>query len=710
MVPPPDRSEDGTSNGSEAIPGRESTGPPASMAANGHTGGLHASDIDIGTSSWGDHSLINHLATAPTNSGLLNRVPLSPESWTQHRDESMVSYDDQHVFDMESCPILPRTSTPCTGQVPYTPGISFSLPATPIKTTQANHSLADSRTRSLNETTRSDHDYATSSQEASQLPAISPGICTYDSVATAPENRSDYDLTYDWLGEDITIEHLHVEPTELTYEPSATAESTVTQSAIDLPALSRNSNASLANKNTSPARGTNALRNSNSSVTLTTTSRTREPPQTDWSVDPPNLDPDTCDVVYLIPPHLRSDPNPSSFEARKQLEKDLPQLITRAESVHSAMNKLMDMHLAAISRIADPNEQHSERLKFISDPLVKLHYEELATLLKSVNSKIQPSRTLTGQPAERVAQTPGPSRSMNNSRGRKATESYEGTYIITLKSKNVLPVDTVGYFNDAREHYNLHVDHTKKLGMDAEFHFRSKNDRDTALKALRDHKFLGRSVDELYEVECVAKSSHLIRTRVFGRRTFADLKFIHEGKLVTDDAVTVIQNMNKLWFHKVDDIIDVQLRNSTNPPGRFLQIFMTEAAHDRVRKGLKQGMKLDLKYAQLDVYVPISISNCYRCCDPGHDQSDCDGPLRCRFCPDSHTSKRPCPAKEGKVSVVCFRCRTFNLSLGPYDWHLEKPEAHHATHGDCPFYTELRKKVLRELTEAQSPAKRPRLR
>lgn len=433
------------------------------------------------------------------------------------------------------------------------------------------------------------------------------------------------------------------------------------------------------------------------------------PVKKDWLDDPVDLDPETCDLIYLVPEHLRSEVPDDVGGNRLVPNDDGNESIERARAVCTTMEQLLNKHLSMISSIADPTVQRKEHQKFISNPLVKLHYEEVAALLVRVKPTTEAARALNETMQSNDNLTTGPSGPETPRSTRKRNAIPDGIYTISLKSKNLLPIDTSAVFNDAVKHCGIHVDVTKKEGMSIVVHLRSAEERDTVMKALNEYKYLAEKLTHYYEITDDAKSPFIIRTNIIGKRTLATLKFIKEGKLIREEAMDAIMSRNRRWFRKSDDIVGIQLRESTNPAGKYLQVLMTEEAHERVQEGLKKSMRLDLVYAQLEVYVPLSVTNCFRCCDPGHDVSSCKGPLRCRFCITGHTNKRSCPAKEGKIPITCFRCSEHNSGLAPGDWHLEKSVTHHATHKECPFYSTLRKQVLRELSDSQSSAKRPRL-
>lgn len=423
----------------------------------------------------------------------------------------------------------------------------------------------------------------------------------------------------------------------------------------------------------------------------------------DWLDSPPNLDPETCDLIYLAPKHLRSGGNCSQIEPGMGLSSEV-------RSAVDSMHALLEDHKAQIAKVRDLDRQLMLHSRFVENPLVKQHYD---VMLKHISSLDKPSQSLMQSSFKSVDHSystepvAGPSKELSSRDRGPNRETFEGTYTIELISKNVLPIDTAGYVNSAIADAgcSVHVNRMSPEGPNLTVAFRSRADRDKVLDALRSYKYISKSIDEYYTVNTDARSSHLFRTTVVSKQLLNSLQFMKEGKFKPEIAIQLIASRNKDWFRSQYDIIDVQLKKSTEPAGALLQIFTTEYSNRKITAGIAKGMNLDLVDTQLPIHHPVKVEWCFRCTDPGHRKDQCKGPLRCRFCILSHGSKG-CPHADGPY--VCFRCREFNLSLKSDEMHLKKGENHTATTVDCPFYRELRKKVLAERKPSQrsSPAKR----
>lgn len=445
-----------------------------------------------------------------------------------------------------------------------------------------------------------------------------------------------------------------------------------------------------------------------------------------WMEEPEDLDEDTCDLVYLIPPATRSRPCQDVHQVNRNQQSARNQTVNKVIEVCEKFDSLLNSQLELINREPNRDRQIELHKSLLSNPMAQMHYAEMTNLAKTLKS--QPNHEsdqrhnwsdikepAPGPSSYRDTRNPWHSNSRNASRNssrsdartpREQRETLEGKYTITLISKNVMPIDTAGYFDSAVKDASLHVDNKKSVGQNLEVILRTKSDRDEALAALRRYKFLGKSVDELYTIEMDARSSHLFRTRVFSKELLNSLEFMHLGRFNPNEAIDLVQRKNKHWFHSKSDIIDVQLKPSTEPEGALLQIYTTRDAHKRVCAGIKNGLKLDLIQMQVVLHEPVKTEVCFKCHDPGHRREACQAPLKCKYCILSH-EKEDCVVYKNKGPYTCFRCRAYNVSLKTGQEKLRKAEDHVATHVACPFFRELRRKRQEtDKFEHSAPSKR----
>lgn len=640
------------------------------VAAPNESRGLRANELGIS-----DLSADNQVAVYVQQEDIevtelpLN-VPWSPESWTRDEEATSSHHDvNLQMVLVDDTSSLPRTSTPCVGQSSPPLDVDLSRLSTPAKN---------------------------------------------DRTASTPVKQADVMAQLNALSEDLNRSHASLNdhgystPVKSTWDSSAKKSDSSAGCSTWQDGWSKHSYLDLSHLNCSRDK-TDTTYKSTSTKSETQLQQSKHGiKKVDWLDDPDDLNPETCDLIYFTPKHLRSRRLDEDGNRSLTTSDEANEIVARANDACATMEQIMAKHLDLIKVIPDADDQRKEHRNFLDNPLVKIHYEKMALSLKSMQSMLKVSRSSELPSAESRASTPGPSRPVNERNTRKRNVIPDGIYVISIKSKDLLPIDTKAVFDDAVQHCGIHADLVKKEGMNIEVHLRTPQDRDAVMDALANYRYIGNKLEHYFTITDDAKSPYLLRTNVIGKRTLALLKFIKDGKLSRDEAMAAILSRNKGWFHKSEDIVGIQLRESTNPAGKYLQVLITEEAHERVQDGIKRGMRLDLVYAQLEVHIPLSITNCYRCCDPGHEFASCKGPLRCRFCTGSHTNKRPCPEKEGKAPITCFRCTEYNASLAPYDWHLEKPVSHLATHRNCPIYSVLRKQVIQRLSAPQSSSKRAR--
>lgn len=428
-----------------------------------------------------------------------------------------------------------------------------------------------------------------------------------------------------------------------------------------------------------------------------------------WLDTPPNLDLDTCDLIYLVPKHMRSDgPLQPPMENESLSTRAGKSLSTEVKAAVDAIHEILEDHKKLISKVKNPDDQLKVHQSFVNNPLVKRHYDAMMAQFKPmVEQKDQRTERTSSSLEHSYSTAPGPSRISNTRDRRPPQETWEGTYTIELVSKNVLPIDTTGLVNDAIRNESLHVNKFIPEGPNLTVVFRSRRERDTAVKALREYKYLNSHIDKYYVMNTDARSPHVFRTTVVSNQKLNTFQFMKDGKFVPEIAMDIIAGRNNKWFRSRTDIIEVQLKPSVEPRGALLQIFTTEYASRKITAGATKGINLDLIDDQLPIHQPVKVEWCFRCCDPGHRKEQCKGPIRCRYCILSHSSKS-CNNSDGPF--VCFRCREYNLNLKAEEMYLKKGENHTATTVDCPFYRELRKKVLANRGSSQhaSPAKRRR--
>lgn len=394
-----------------------------------------------------------------------------------------------------------------------------------------------------------------------------------------------------------------------------------------------------------------------------------------------------CDLIRLIPPSepplpMVWYPEDVPIVALVKKVNKMTDLVKRCQTLLEEPISLLKFNL---SFARDRDEQIS-LFRELAESKILNHYESVSLGLDEIKKDIK----LLNRSAQSTPLQSKTGASEVTSKHDKKLIKEGVKYNIHLNSKKLRPLDPIRFFNEAIKGSEIHLNGTNVNGLNAKLTFSTETEQQQALALLETHKVDIHSASQLYEIKATKSSEHVVRTEPFGKATLLKLPFQERGSLNVPEAIKALVARNKAWFHGLEDIVDVQMHQVNEGKGGYaINIHLTKTALERVRAGIKDGIKLDLTVKPVNVHEPVRRDTCFKCHEAGHTVGTCNSQYRCKSCPLIH-KKDKC-LNLGKP--VCYRCYEHNAGLGRTQEHLKLPENHQANSATCPALGLRRNKV-----------------
>ena len=427
----------------------------------------------------------------------------------------------------------------------------------------------------------------------------------------------------------------------------------------------------------------------------------------------------------------------------------LDRLIETAERAEQAMQQLLDKYYETIATNTTEENKAAALQTFSQCPLVRYHYDVAIGTLEQVKQLMsnQPQNS-AGVPREddkrrhMADSSPPPKSKRTHSRSRheprhssrktrhrskerrprehsrrrtntsEPMEQGTGSYALTLTLKPGATIDPVKTLYDAIEadnkkrHNNIHIARVHQHETGAKIKFWVKEHAEKALRALERYAENGiKAIDQLQtSIQITAEES--LQTEPITKDTYENLRFVKEGKIVTEKAIDVIAKWNPLWFASKQDIEHVEAQRLESKEGRCtyrIEIYTNAETIYKFTRASKNGRaSIDLGGRTVDAWQAIREDVCHRCLKHGHWWKQCEAPHpNCRYCILKDHLSKDCPVKTMKDKHICFMCTDRNNKTR--DVRRWKSTNHQAITTKCPL---VRRRQRRQRVKTVNQCKR----
>ena len=265
---------------------------------------------------------------------------------------------------------------------------------------------------------------------------------------------------------------------------------------------------------------------------------------------------------------------------------------------------------------------------------------------------------------------------------RTAPPKYE----LVLMAKQAYRRDPLKLVDDAIEtNYeddnggDVQISMRTRDGDNARIRFALKEHAQVAEARVRRFKIDGISADELYDITLTCTANCVVKTASFSTNIRDALTWIEAGKVNEKLAIERLTRKNPYWFPSSFDIEKIEIHRVGKTDRYILEIRTSVRTYQRILAHDSNERRLDLQVETVNILEMVPLEGCYKCCEFGHESSDClrpDDYNICRFCGGGHRGA----GCEHRTNPKCFRCIT---------WNAQNPQMkprntrHHALHHSC---------------------------